>query len=407
MSTQLQTAFLIADVPQRAHSLRQRADSALKAAAGFWYVVAVLGQLAFAFAVASFYGLSAGRGHWQQWNKTMTHGYVSGQPVGNVVVAIHLVSAVIILISGAMQLVPQIQRGAPRLHRWNGRVYFVTAFTVSLAGLYMMWFRGTVGGFVQHLGQSLDAVMIMVFAVLALRYALARDFKTHRRWALRLFMVVSSSLFIRAGVFLWFAARGDASGLDPDGSFLTYMTFAQYLVPLAVLEVYLRIQRRGGTAARFAMAGGLLMVTLVMGAGIGVVTAGLFVPSIKRAFDRRTSISETLAATIAASGIDQAAKQYYAIKASSHGTYNLDEDELNVLGYQLIRTKQYKQAVRILALNVEAYPQSSNSFDSLGEAYMDDGDKPLAIANYRRSLELNPKNANGIKMLQKMNAHTQ
>ena len=80
----------------------------------------------------------------------------------------------------------------------------VTAFTISLAGLYMMWFRGTVGDLSQHLGQSLDAVLIMLCAVLALRYALARDFKTHRRWALRLFMVVSASLFIRAGIFLSF-----------------------------------------------------------------------------------------------------------------------------------------------------------------------------------------------------------
>ncbi len=40
MSTQLQTAFWIADTPQRGHSLRKLADRALKAAAGFWFVVA-------------------------------------------------------------------------------------------------------------------------------------------------------------------------------------------------------------------------------------------------------------------------------------------------------------------------------------------------------------------------------
>ena len=90
MSTQLQTAFWIADTPQREHSLRKLADRALKAAAGFWFVVAVLGQLVFAFTVASFYGLTAARGNWQQWNKTMTHGYTPGHPMGNLVVAIHL-----------------------------------------------------------------------------------------------------------------------------------------------------------------------------------------------------------------------------------------------------------------------------------------------------------------------------
>jgi hypothetical protein len=58
--------------------LRYHADRALTAAAGFWFVVTVLGQLVFAFAVASFYGLSAARGNWQQWNKSMTHGYTPG-----------------------------------------------------------------------------------------------------------------------------------------------------------------------------------------------------------------------------------------------------------------------------------------------------------------------------------------
>ena len=48
-------------------------------------------------------------------------------------------------------------------------------------------------------------------------------------------------------------------------------------------------------------------------------------------------------------------------------------------------------AIKVLALNVEAYPQSSNTWDSLGEAYADDGDKQLALANYRKSVELDPK----------------
>ena len=131
---------------------------------------------------------------------------------------------------------------------------------------------------------------------------------------------------------------------------------------------------------------------------------GAFLPNIKRAYDSRTSIAETLSATIAASGIDQAARQYYDVKAASPATYNLDEDELNALGYQLIQANRFRQAIRIFQLNVEAYPGSANTYDSLGEAYMDDGDKSQAIANYQRSLQLNPGNNNAVKMLQKLNA---
>ncbi len=406
MSTQSQTALWVAAIPQSKPSLRKHANRALNAAAGFWFVVAVLGQLVFAFAVASFYGLSAARGNWQQWNRTMTHGYTPGHPMKNLVVAIHLGSAVIILLSGAIQLIPQVRRYAPSFHRWNGRVYLVTAFTVSLAGLYMMWFRGTVGDLSQHLGQSLDGVLIMLCSVIALRYALARDFKAHRRWALRLFMVVSASLFIRAGVLLSFSLNHGPFGFDQvtfSGPFLTFMSFAQYLVPLAVLEIYLRTQDQAGASGRFAMAAGLFVLTLVMGAGIAAVTMATFVPSIKRAFDSRKSIAETLSATIAINGIEQATKQYHMIKAAAPATYNFSEEELNALGYQLLQAHKLSQAIRILQLNIEAYPQSGNTYDSLAEAYMDDGEKALAIANYQRSLQINPGNANAVKMLQKLN----
>jgi Tfp pilus assembly protein PilF len=53
---------------------------------------------------------------------------------------------------------------------------------------------------------------------------------------------------------------------------------------------------------------------------------------------------------------------------------------------------------------VEAFPESYNTYDSLAEAYMDNGDRDLAIANYKKSLQLNPRNTNGIRMLQKLNA---
>ena len=61
-------------------------------------------------------------------------------------------------------------------------------------------------------------------------------------------------------------------------------------------------------------------------------------------------------------------------------------------------------AIRIFQLNVEAYPEASNPYDSLGESYMNDDETELAIANYRRSLQLNPKNHNAVKMLKKLNA---
>ena len=93
-----------------------------------------------------------------------------------------------------------------------------------------------------------------------------------------------------------------------------------------------------------------------------------------------------------------------AIKAFKERTAGaqLIESSLNVEGYDLIKANNFKQAIDIFLLNVYAYPDSFNAFDSLGEAYMDDGNNKLAIENYKKSLELNRGNENAVEMLQKL-----
>src|SRR5579864_663476 len=386
-------------------NLSSVADTALKAATRFWFAVTVIGQLAFAFAVASFYGVTALRGDYHGWK--ITNGFIPGVTKGNLAVAMYLISAVIVMLAGAVQLVPQVRNRFPVFHRWNGRIYMLTAVALSTAGLYIQWFRGSVGDLPQLIGSVGNAILIWLCAAMALRYALARKFKMHRPWALRLFMVVSASFFYRLGFFLTLLVFKGPIGFDPatfTGPFPTFMSFAQYLFPLAVLELYLRAQDRPSTLRRVATAGMLFVLTLAMGAGIFAVTMAIWVPQVKSGFDPRKSIAPPLSVTIASGGIDQAVKQYHDLKSSPLSTYNFDEDELNSLGYQLIHFNKFKEAIRIFQLNVEVYPKSSNVYDSLAEAYMDEGNKPQAVANYQKSLQLNPKNRNAVLMLQKLNA---
>jgi tetratricopeptide (TPR) repeat protein len=283
----------------------------------------------------------------------------------------------------------------------------LTAFTLSCAGLFMVWIRGSIGDLSQHLGSTLNALLIMLCAVMALRYAMRREFKTHRRWALRLYLVVSASLFIRAGLFLSGLLNHGPFGFDPitfTGPFLTFITFAQYLLPLAVLEFYFHAQEHPGAARRIAVAAILFLLTIGMAAGIVAVAIAVWLPEVKAAYDPRKSIAQTLSVTIASRGVDAAVQQYHDLKSTQPTVYNFDEHELDNFGYQLLRAKKIKDAVRIFQLEVETFPQSSNAYDSLGEAYMNDGNKPLAIANYEKSLVLNPKTHNGELMLQKLNA---
>jgi uncharacterized membrane protein len=259
------------------------AKSALQLAATFWFVVAVAGQLTFAFYIAYAYSRAAATGGLAAWSKLMPHGYVAGDPAGNFAVAVHLAFAVLILLGGAFQLLPRIRERAPALHRWNGRVYILLAFTMSLGGLFMVWGRGTVGDMPQHIAISGNALLILLFAAMALKNAVARRFDVHRRWALRLYLAVGGVWFFRIGIMLWLAIHRAPVGFDPKtftGPFLNCLAFGQYLVPLAVLELYFVAQRSQNASARFAMATSLLVLTVAMGAGIAFTIMGMWLPRV-------------------------------------------------------------------------------------------------------------------------------
>jgi tetratricopeptide (TPR) repeat protein len=118
----------------------------------------------------------------------------------------------------------------------------------------------------------------------------------------------------------------------------------------------------------------------------------------------RKLIGPVLLQTLQEKGVQAAIEQYRDLKATQPDGYDFSEEELIRPGYQLIKAKKYSDAIEIFKLAVETYPESYNTYDSLGEAYMDNGDKELAIKNYEKSIEINPKNANGIKMLTKLKA---
>jgi CubicO group peptidase (beta-lactamase class C family) len=98
---------------------------------------------------------------------------------------------------------------------------------------------------------------------------------------------------------------------------------------------------------------------------------------------------------------EELAAFYRRIKNEPKDAYNLAGAEafLNNLGYFLLEKGRIKDSIVLLKLAVEEYPSSSNTFDTYAEALMKDGKKELAIKNYKRSLELNPKNTNAVERL--------
>jgi CubicO group peptidase (beta-lactamase class C family) len=115
-------------------------------------------------------------------------------------------------------------------------------------------------------------------------------------------------------------------------------------------------------------------------------------------------IAEVLFNTAMEKDVQAAVTQYRDLKANQKDAYDFSEAQLNGLGYRLLQTKRVKDAIEIFKLNVEMFPRSSNPYDSLAEAYMENGDKALAIQNYKKALELNPKNTNAAEKLKKLEA---
>ncbi len=105
--------------------------------------------------------------------------------------------------------------------------------------------------------------------------------------------------------------------------------------------------------------------------------------------------------TIKNHGIEAGLGQYHELK-KERPAEAFEESMLNTLGYSLLRGDLVEDAIAILKLNVEMFPDAFNTYDSLGEGYMVHGDLELAIENYERSVELNPDNTNGIRMLENL-----
>jgi len=120
----------------------------------------------------------------------------------------------------------------------------------------------------------------------------------------------------------------------------------------------------------------------------------------------KISIVPVLEKTINEKGIAAGVAQYRDLKAKESATYNFAEAELNQLGYQLLRTGKPREAIEIFKLNVEAYPQGFNTYDSLGEAYVAVNERELAKQNYKKSLELNPNNTNAVAVLKTLDTPT-
>jgi len=102
------------------------------------------------------------------------------------------------------------------------------------------------------------------------------------------------------------------------------------------------------------------------------------------------------------SGVEKAVEMFHAERSQNPDAILFSEDRLNQVGYQYFLSGDLAVAVQLFRLNVEAYPNSANVYDSYGEALLSTGDTTGAIQNYKKSLELNPDNTNAKTILEQL-----
>lgn len=248
-----------------------------------WFSVAAIGHWIFVvYIVAAFYPPFFEHGMEALKDSHLPSGYIQGDTVGNVTSIAHVLLAALIIGGGPLQLIPAVRARFPTFHRWLGRSYMVAAVSSSLGGLFMTWTRSPIGNHFTHLGISGDAVLVVVFATLAVHHAMRRRFKLHRQWALRLFLAASAVWFYRVGLMAWAMLTGGI-GINWEtftGPFVYFLSFAQYLIPLAVLEWYFYCERQSDSVVLVTFSISLFALTAFMAFGIFAATMGLWLPKM-------------------------------------------------------------------------------------------------------------------------------
>ncbi len=144
----------------------------------------------------------------------------------------------------------------------------------------------------------------------------------------------------------------------------------------------------------------IVLLNNTPGANLGEMAAGIrAILYGKEPAPPKRPLVTTLGDTIMRRGSEAAVAQYRDLWQSHRAGYDFAEPRLNELGYILLRHDRTADAIAIFTLNVEEYPKSGNVYDSLAEAYEKSGQKDLAVANYRKSVEIDPKNQHGQERL--------
>lgn len=96
---------------------------------------------------------------------------------------------------------------------------------------------------------------------------------------------------------------------------------------------------------------------------------------------------------------DAALKAYTELLALAPNDEAVNEQRLNMSGYELMNRGKVEQARDLFYINMMLYPKSANVYDSYAEACLKLGEKREALTNYRRAAAMDPNNSNASRIV--------
>ncbi|MBZ5673878.1 MAG: photosynthetic reaction center cytochrome c subunit [Acidobacteriia bacterium] len=104
-------------------------------------------------------------------------------------------------------------------------------------------------------------------------------------------------------------------------------------------------------------------------------------------------LSEVVTQTLREKGVAAAAAQYRDLHEHFYGRAAYDFGEDTLIGVaQPLAAGRPDDAIALLKLNLEFFPQSAKTYAAIGFAYTRKYDDPTAITYYEKSVELDPNN---------------
>lgn len=247
-----------------------------------WFICLLLAQLVFVTYLALGYGIASIQNQLTKWNTFNTNAFVEGDTIGNLFYGLHVLLAIVMILGGSLQLIPNIRNRHLRFHRYNGRFFVILACTISLAGMYLILVRGTVGNAFLHSMTFFSGTVVLVASFFAVSTAMKKQIASHEVWATRLFLAANGVLFFRLCIFAWFMLFGTfgVNTEDFTGPTVYAVSVCSYLLPLLVFE-WVRYTKKNKAVVHQLLVSILMILTAsVFLIGLAGITLGSWYPSL-------------------------------------------------------------------------------------------------------------------------------